>query len=131
MIDDTSLPFRRLGSKQFFYDRAQRAGVAFDRGCQRIAAQRPKSYALHHRPFVRAERHPVVIDHYHGAVAQNDRTLLREIQWNDRNVLAMDVPTYIELGPISKRKDANALAIILAGVVQTPEFGPLHLRLLV
>src|SRR5438309_9330130 len=128
MIDDTSLPFRRLGSKQFFYDRAQRVGIAFDRGCQRVAAQRPKTYALHHRPFVYAERHPVVIDHDQRAIAQNDRTLLREIQWNDRNVLAMDVPPYIELGPIGKRTDANALARSLAGVVQTPEFRPLHLR---
>ncbi len=39
----------------------------------------------------------------------------------------MDVVPDVQLGPVGERKDADALALIEAAVVQVPEFGPLVL----
>src|SRR5436309_3648728 len=42
--------------------------------------------------------------------------------------LEVDVLPDIQLGPVRDWKHADALALVLARVVQAPEFGPLHLR---
>jgi hypothetical protein len=75
------------------------------------------------RRFARAQRHALVIDHDQRAVALDDRALGREVQRHDRDVFEMDVLPDVELGPVGEREDADALALVLARVVEAPEFG--------
>jgi hypothetical protein len=39
-----------------------------------------------------------------------------------------DVLPDVELGPVGEREDADALALVLAGIVEVPQLGPLVLR---
>ena len=52
-----------------------------------------------------------------------------EIERHHRDVLARDVVPDIQLGPVREREDAEALAGVLAGVVEVPELRPLALRI--
>ena len=51
-----------------------------------------------------------------------------EVERHDRDVLEVDVLPDVELGPVRQREDADALALVLAGVVEAPQLGPLVLR---
>src|SRR5207245_1720631 len=56
------------------------------------------------------------------------RALLGEVQRDDRDLVQIDVLPDVQLGPVRDREHAQAFALALARVVQTPEFGALQLR---
>jgi hypothetical protein len=74
------------------------------------------------------QRHALVVDHDQRAVALDHRALGGEVQRHDRDVLEVDVLPDVELGPVREREHADALALVLAGVVEVPELGALVLR---
>ena len=53
----------------------------------------------------------------------------REVERHDRDVLQVDVLPDVELGPVRQREHADALALVLARVVERPELGALVLRI--
>ena len=106
----------------------QRVGLALDRAGQRVAAERAEAHLLQHRLLARLQRHALVVDHDQRAVALDHRPLRREVQRHDRDVLQVDVLPDVELGPVRHREHADALALVLARVVQAPQLGALVLR---
>jgi hypothetical protein len=62
-----------------------------------------------------------------AAVALDHRPLGGEVQRHDRDVLQVDVLPDVQLGPVGDREHPQALARMLAGVVQLPQLGPLVL----
>ena len=99
----------------------------FNGAGQGIAAQGAEADAAHFRLFAGVEPHALVIDHDHLAVAPDDRALGGEIERHDGNVLEVDILPDVELGPVREREDADRFALVLAGVVEVPQFGALVL----
>ena len=62
-----------------------------------------------------------------GLAAHHHGPRLGEIQRHDGDVLQVDVVPHVELGPVGKRKHADALALVDAAVEEVPQLGPLVL----
>src|SRR5919204_2829290 len=127
-VDDPTLALRRRRRHQLTHDAGQGLGVALDRAGQRIAAEGAEPDLAHARRLAVMERHPVVVDHDQRAVALDDRPGPGEVQGDDRDLLAVDVPPDVELGPVGKRKHAHRFTPMLHRVVKAPELGSLSLR---
>ena len=106
----------------------QRVGVALDRAGQRVAAERAEAHRFASRLLAGAQRHALVVDHDQRAVALDDRPLGGEVERHDRDVLEVDVLPDVELGPVRQREHADALALVLARVVEAPQLRALVLR---
>src|SRR5690606_28486315 len=125
VIDDAALSFRARRQKHLLDDRRQGVRTTLHCARQRVAAERAEANPAQLGLLAVFERHAIVIHHDERAVASHDGTLLREVKRHDRDVLKVDVLPNIELGPIRKRKDAQALAFVLPAVVLMPELGTL------
>ncbi len=68
-----------------------------------------------------------LLQHDQRLAAHQHLALLGVIHGNDGDLLGVDVLPDVHLGPIGKRKDAQALARMNARVKQIPQFGPLVL----
>jgi hypothetical protein len=90
------------------------------------AAQR--AHAAHHqlRLLAGQQRH-IVLHRNQRLAAHHHGPLLGEIQRHDGDLLEIDVLPHVELGPIGKREDANAFALIDVAVEQVPQLGALVL----
>ena len=128
-IDDPALPLRDPGPQQLADDRRQRRRLALDRAGERVAPQRAESHRAQTRALVGAERQAIVVHHDEAAVALDHRTLGREVQRHDRDVLQVDVLPDVDLGPVGEREHPDGLALVLAGVVEAPQLGPLIARI--
>ena len=106
-------------------------GGALDRARQRETAERAEAdgavgdfrFATHHL------FQPVqIVCHEQLAFPHIGRAFFGEVERHDRHIVEVDVLPDVELGPIGDREDADALPLILLGVVEVPELGPLVLR---
>src|SRR4029079_11058346 len=88
-----------------------------------------EAHTAHLRLLAVLQRVAVVVDHDQLAVALDDRSLLREVQGDDLEVLALDVAPHVELGPVGHREDPHRLALGELGVGGTPELRALLARL--
>src|SRR3984893_1620407 len=129
VIDDPALPFRALRQQHLLDDFGKGDRLALHGSRERITAERTEAYAAHLGPLAWTQRHALVINHDEGSIALHHRTAAREIQRHDGNALQVDVLPDIELGPVGNREHADALALVLARVVQAPQLGPLVLRI--
>ena len=69
-----------------------------------------------------SQRHALVVDHdQRRRRARTTGRSLGEIQRHDRDVLQVDVLPDVELGPVRQREHADALALVLARVVEAPQ----------
>ena len=126
-VDHPSLALAGLGAQELEHDRREVVGVALDRAGQRVAAEGPEPDLLDLDLLVGINRQPVVVDHHQHPVALDHGTLGREVERHDRDLLPVDVLPDIELGPVREREHADALARVLAAVVEVPELGALVL----
>src|SRR3546814_3323770 len=55
------------------------------------------------------------------------RALLREIEGDDGDVVQVDILPDVQFGPVADREDADALPLVLAGIVEVPQFRALVL----
>src|SRR3546814_4172797 len=60
-------------------------------------------------------------------VAFHRRARRREIERHDLDLLELDILPDVEFGPVRQRKDADALALRLARIIQPPQFWALVL----
>ena len=79
--------------------------------------------------LARVERQPLVVHQEERARTLDHGSRFGEVEGHDRNLLVLDVAPDVELGPVGERKDAQALAGMLARVVQAPDLRPLVLRI--
>ncbi len=68
------------------------------------------------------------VDRHDGALADDHRAGVGEIDDRQFELLALDVLPDVELGPVRDREDADVLALVAAGVVEVPQFRALVLR---
>src|SRR3546814_11236176 len=80
-----------------------------------------------HRLFAGGEPEAIVIDHQDQPVAFHRRARRREIERHDLDLLELDILPDVEFGPVRQRKDADALALRLARIIQPPQFWALVL----
>ena len=67
----------------------------------------------------------IVMNQNDGSAADDRAALPSEIKRHDGNFLHVNVKPDIELGPIRERKNANAFALVDAGVKDIPKLWPL------
>ena len=104
----------------------KRVGLGADGAGAVGAAERAHAAHHHLRLLARQQRH-IVLHRNQRAAAHHHRARLGEVQRHDRDVFLVDVVPDVQLGPVGKREDADALAFIDAAVVEVPEFGTLIL----
>src|SRR3984893_5668684 len=129
VIDDPALALRALRQQHFLDDLGKGRRLALHGSRQWITAERAEAHASHLGPLAGPQRHALVIDHDERSIAIHDRAPGRKVQGHDRNVFQVDVLPDIELRPVGNRKHADALALMLARVVQAPQLGALVLRI--
>src|ERR1700683_3660447 len=128
MVNHATLTLGARGQQHLLDDLRQGGGLALDGTSQGIAAQGSESHAEHLRSLTRLQGHATVIDHDERASASHDRSLGGEVERDDRYSLQSNVLPHIQLGPIRQRKDAEAFALALGGVVETPQLRTLSFR---
>ena len=104
----------------------ERVGLGANRAGARHAAQRPHA-ADHALRFFARQQLGFIGDDDNGAIANDDVMFAGEIQRHDGNIFQVDVQPDIQLGPIGKRKYADALAFVDARIKNIPQFGTLAL----
>src|SRR5690606_15755480 len=128
VIDHAALPLGTGRKQHFLDDLGQRARAALDGAGERITAERAETHPAQLRLLARLEPHALVVHHDERAFAAHHRPLCREVQRHDGDVLQVDVLPDVELGPVRQRKHPQALALVLARVVQAPELRALAFR---
>src|SRR3546814_1116660 len=101
--------------------------LTLDRAGQRIATRRAEADRARQRLFAGGEPEAIVIDHQDQPVAFHRRARRREIERHDLDLLELDILPDVEFGPVRQRKDADALALRLARIIQPPQFWALVL----
>lgn len=74
--------------------------VGFNSPAQRIAAQRAETDHPHLWRLARPKRQSLVVDHDRRAISTHDRSLLGEVERDDRDLLAHNVFPHVELSPV-------------------------------
>src|SRR5207237_89588 len=69
-----------------------------------------------------------IVGHEQLPVPFISRALRRKIERHDLDALQKYVLPDIELGPVRDRENADAFALVLAGIVEVPQLRPLVLR---
>ncbi len=126
MVDPSPLAFRAVRRQRLGKDRLHGAGLALDPGGQRIAAQRAEADAADRRVLAGTKAHSLVVHEDESALALHHRSLLGEVERDDRDVFGGDVAPYVALGPVGERRDPERLARLDAGVVEVPDLGTLR-----
>src|SRR5690606_19188033 len=128
VVDDATLAFGAGREQHLLDDLGESLGAAFDRPGQWIASQGTKAYPSQLGTLALHQWHAFIVHHDQRSLAPYDRPRLREVQRNDRYVLEVDVLPDTQFGPVGQGEYTQALALVLAGVVQLPQFGTLPLR---
>src|SRR5665213_1469009 len=126
VIDGAVLALAATERDELFDDFGQRVGVAADGPRARQAAERAHTDLHQLRLFAGHKLHPIM-DQRDGTSANNGETFLDEVQRNNGDLLRIEAEPDVKLCPVGQRKNADAFALAQAGVVETPQFGPLVL----
>ena len=126
VVDDAVFALGAAELDHLLDDLGDRVGLGADGAGAGSAAER--AHAAHdHLRLLAGQQRDVVLDRDQRLAADHHRARLGEVQRHDRDVLQVDVMPDVQLRPVGKREDADALALVDAAVVEVPQFRALIL----
>src|SRR5690242_18943001 len=124
MVDDAVFALGAAERKHLRDDFGNRVGFGTDGAGAGDAAERAHA-DLHHLAALAGEQFAFGMNQDDGAVADDDGALAGEVERNDGDFFGVDVKPDVELGPIGELDNADALALLDAGIENVPELGAL------
>src|SRR5437870_11640830 len=129
MVDHAILALGAAEEHHLFDDLWHRIGFRSDRASARAASER--AHAAHHAlRLLAGQQRDFLLHRDQRAAAHHHLALLGEIHGHDRNVFHVDVLPDVQLGPVGKRKNADALALVYTAIEKVPQLWALVLRIL-
>src|SRR5262249_44593466 len=101
-------------------------GLRFNCAGARDAAQGTHP-ALHGSSVFPRQEANTGLQQQNGISPLNYFALPCEIERDDGNLLRLNVEPDVQLGPVGERENANAVALIMAAVIEVPQCRPLVL----
>src|SRR5690606_4996177 len=120
VVDNTALAFASFGKQHLLNDFWQGGGARLDGAGKRVTTEGAEANLLHDRAIALFFGHAPVVDHNQRAIDIDNRSHRRFIQRHDGDVFQVNVLPDVELSPVGKRENANALPFVDLAVIQVP-----------